>query len=787
MARKTEERSTIAGKRFKKAKTIIGKSYEKLIADNRWAEHVKIYDVKTIRGWVKFGLPLNKVTAIADYFGVMGYAFTDERMTELDFEKKIHIASHHRRHPDKYNSELKGVIEPDEHFRWNELEREMLAIENQPVYGDAGCILKDIFVFQTAEIKQSGMDHWKNIGDLKAFLMGFDFKAMKPESDPIIIFGDFGIGKSSFLKMLTATMLRARHDYFPIYIPLRELPVYSSRDIVKAMALYLDRFGSIAFNRLNRDVLFLLDGFDELNLYQQDENWIRRHLERLNFFSKYQNVHVIISSRPILFLKEFENIPAGSPVLRIREFDDKQIVEWIDRWKSLPESTDSEMSLENLRHRYLLPLVRNPLLLYMTAKIYDTELDKDTVYSKGTIYRLYYDWTIKGKFKDDKPSHQLPHNYRKVLQNIAMTMRSVGSKGTLIEYSVLKKRILEFQKELPDKELFEMNELILVGHFFKVRERKELKWVEFGHQSFGEYLVAEKIFEFLKESVNTGKIDNVKWLALGRQLPSEEEFEFLRDLLFELPDRDVMWIYDQLRRFKCLLIIGTGHFRKILSKFKFADEREISGIYYRSINLSAMAFILCNIIYDILYLKWDDFKNEDYPAKTLRPLVGYIYHICHTAPASEKQGTHQYQQTWQTVKRFLAGIDLSELILEGIDFSFADLKVTDFTYASLTRCSFESTSLHAADFSHAVLDGVNFSNAACDHTAFSHTRLKQATFREAWVCGVRFIKTEFLNVDFSKTFFEDCEFIDCLIRNVIWDETEITNCKGLPKNIGDSA
>jgi hypothetical protein len=427
MARKTEERSKIAGKRFKKAKTIIGKSYEKIIADSRWDEYVKIYDLKTIRGWVKFGLPLNKVSAIADYFGVMGYEFTDERIPDLDCEKRIHTARYRRRHPDKHDADVIAVIEPDEHFRWHELEKEMLAIENQPLYEDDGYILKDIFIPQVAELKQAGTDQWKNIGDLKKFLLGFDFKAMKFETLPIVIFGDFGIGKSSFFKMLAATMLRNRHDRFPIFIPLRELPVYNPTDLVKAVGRYLDRFGSIVLNRLNREVLFLMDGFDELNLYQQDENWIRRYLEQLKSISKYKNAQVIISSRPILFLKESDNIPAGSTILKIREFDDEQIVEWINRWKLISGMAESEMRLENLRRRHLLPLVRNPLLLYMTAKIYDTELNKEVAYSKGTIYRLFYDWTIKGKFKDDKPTHRLPDNYRKVLQNIAMTMRSVGN------------------------------------------------------------------------------------------------------------------------------------------------------------------------------------------------------------------------------------------------------------------------------------------------------------------------------------------------------------------------
>jgi len=92
MARKKEERSKIAGQRLRIAKDRLGKSYESLMNEKRWTEIVDIYEPKTIRDWVKYGVPSKKIAKVADFFGIDGFLLTDERILQADFEKYIDIA-----------------------------------------------------------------------------------------------------------------------------------------------------------------------------------------------------------------------------------------------------------------------------------------------------------------------------------------------------------------------------------------------------------------------------------------------------------------------------------------------------------------------------------------------------------------------------------------------------------------------------------------------------------------------------------------------------------------------
>lgn len=93
--RKPEERSILAGKRFKVAKTFFGRTYENLIDDPRWQKIVGISDVKPLGDWIKNGMPLRRIGDVAAYFGVEGYVFTDPKLKPTEFEKKIYESKFH--------------------------------------------------------------------------------------------------------------------------------------------------------------------------------------------------------------------------------------------------------------------------------------------------------------------------------------------------------------------------------------------------------------------------------------------------------------------------------------------------------------------------------------------------------------------------------------------------------------------------------------------------------------------------------------------------------------------
>ncbi len=91
MARTRDERSEIAGKRFEIARIILDLSYEGLIKDTRWEKIVDYYELKDIRGWKNKGLPIKRLSAVAEFFKVPIYFFKDKRILEADFEKCIEL------------------------------------------------------------------------------------------------------------------------------------------------------------------------------------------------------------------------------------------------------------------------------------------------------------------------------------------------------------------------------------------------------------------------------------------------------------------------------------------------------------------------------------------------------------------------------------------------------------------------------------------------------------------------------------------------------------------------
>lgn len=86
--RTPEERSELAGKRFRLAKEIFG-TYSCLFDDPRWRKHVDIWDEKTLRRWMNNGVPTRKIPKISRYFKVEPKYFTDPDIKDEDFKRLI--------------------------------------------------------------------------------------------------------------------------------------------------------------------------------------------------------------------------------------------------------------------------------------------------------------------------------------------------------------------------------------------------------------------------------------------------------------------------------------------------------------------------------------------------------------------------------------------------------------------------------------------------------------------------------------------------------------------------
>jgi hypothetical protein len=66
--RKKEKRSKMAGKRFKTAQCILGRTYENFLINPRSNEIVAISDIRPLRDWIKNGLSVRRIGDIEVFF-----------------------------------------------------------------------------------------------------------------------------------------------------------------------------------------------------------------------------------------------------------------------------------------------------------------------------------------------------------------------------------------------------------------------------------------------------------------------------------------------------------------------------------------------------------------------------------------------------------------------------------------------------------------------------------------------------------------------------------------------
>lgn len=96
--RKHDDTSPLATLRFRKAKQLYGLSYEDIEMDKRWKKIVGVNE-KTIRHWLKKGVPIKYIARIALYFELPGYYFDSYSISDAEFTQAIYTAIFLRDNP----------------------------------------------------------------------------------------------------------------------------------------------------------------------------------------------------------------------------------------------------------------------------------------------------------------------------------------------------------------------------------------------------------------------------------------------------------------------------------------------------------------------------------------------------------------------------------------------------------------------------------------------------------------------------------------------------------------
>ena len=185
---------------------------------------------------------------------------------------------------------------------------------------------------------------------------------------PLLLLGHPGAGKSLLTKVLAARLPDA--GYTVVRVPLRRVHADAnvSEQIREGLALATN--GRVDWPELSDQSaetvrVVLLDGLDEL--LQATTNDRGGYLGDIAEFQRIEAalgrpVAVVVTSRTLV--ADRVRVPDGTPVVKLDEFDDDQIAEWIRIWNRVNDAT----GLRTMSARDALAqggLARQPILLLM--------------------------------------------------------------------------------------------------------------------------------------------------------------------------------------------------------------------------------------------------------------------------------------------------------------------------------------------------------------------------------------------------------------------------------------
>ena len=370
----------------------------------------------------------------------------------------------------------------------------------------------------------------------------------------LLILGEPGGGKSLLTKIICARM-SDRNNIF-VRIPLREVSVEKEIEDIVCEQIQKDgdaeeplpTYKWFAGNFKYNPITLVFDGYDEV--LQATGGVYRNLLKKIQKFQeqcaeKHRPVRIIVTSRETLIDKA--DIPTGTVVLKLLEFDEEQREEWIKIWN---HNNDEIFKKEHIKP-FDLPeyngsideLSRQPLLLLMLA-IYDANLEEGinslsqeenlnrTKLYNELLRRFIRRELRKGPRGNEVPYEEAEENEKEKMIDLEMEKLGIAALGMFIR-GKLSLNVSEMERDLSYmesrtpvyKNIGKMlsNAEELFGSFFFIHdsqsgnietEDKEVAF-EFLHKTFYEFLVADLVLRYL-----IGAIDELDALKNSKRSDS---------------------------------------------------------------------------------------------------------------------------------------------------------------------------------------------------------------------------------------------------------------------------
>jgi hypothetical protein len=341
------------------------------------------------------------------------------------------------------------------------------------------------------------------------------------------------------MKVLAARLPPGR--YTTVYTPLRHVsstaPVYTQ--VEQALALETNGrvdWAGLTHQSTDTTLVVLLDGLDEmLQATDRDRAGYLHDVAEFQWREATQGRHVVVLVTSRTLVADRVDVPAGTTVIKLEDFDSDQIEQWRTVWNSVNRSaieagTIRELTAEAVTRQD--ELARQPLLLLMLA-VYSADPSFPAIesgLSKTALYRTLFD-NFTRREATKLPDADPP---REQLERLSVAALGMFNRGRQYITDVELAADLTALATTADHERHTEPEQRLVARFFFVHTAeanlgtdRARRSYEFLHATFGEYLVAHEVVDTLVETADS---------AVGRRGAREPD----DDRLFALLSHDCL-------------------------------------------------------------------------------------------------------------------------------------------------------------------------------------------------------------------------------------------------------
>ncbi len=449
----------------------------------------------------------------------------------------------------------------------------------------------------------------------------------KEEKNHISLLGDYGTGKTSFCKKFAHDLAlqykqNPQANRIPILVTLRDYAkAMNVRQLITDVLINEYKISIVdysLFEKLNKSGKFLLifDGFDEM------AQKVDYDVTKKNFWELAKavvpNSKVLLTcrtpyfrtpkeERDVLGKKEEDYIDIREKpnfeILYLLEFDDKDITDCLS--KRFP--AEWKTHYEQMKKIHDLPdLAKRPVMLDMIVKSLDRlqllkkEKGKKIIINPAILYHTFTQEWLDRDFRDGR-TFVKPGDKEFFMEELALQMHSTQQMS--LHFSKLPERIKRHFKLDKAAEIDYFDSDIRTCSFLK---RDNQGNYAFGHKSFMEFFIAQKVAREIKEN-KAGRVEiNVEIrnfitnLLYGDYTPPR----FIGNLPEGLVERDGKYI--NLIDSKQMVFVPAGEF--IMGGEDYADEKPI-----RVANLDKGLFMDVTLVTNSEYKKFVDATKHKAP------------------------------------------------------------------------------------------------------------------------------------------------------------------------------